>query len=445
MKNYQPYPGTRDFYPSGMNFHNWLFEVQRKVCKLYGYEEYSAPILEFTDLYRSKSSEEIVNDQLYTFIDRGNREVSIRPEMTPTLARMIATRQTQFIYPLRWFSIANFMRYERPGKGRLREFYQLNVDLIGSDSIYSDVEILSIAIDILKAYGAKEDDFIIRYSHRKLLDLWMDFNDSIENKEKLRKIGRLLDKREKITEEEFEKALKEICNDEEIKKIRNFLSLNFKNYKEIIKNDKIGKKEEILSIFENFINIIKFLESNHNARNLIFDPSIVRGFDYYTGIIFEIYDNHPENRRAIFGGGRYDKLIGQFGKLDLPAIGFGMGDVTLESFLRIHHLVPEFKTKMGFYLALFDETLYEEYLRIASILRKGGLPVEISLQKVRKIGKEFEHAQKKGFDYVLIMGEEEFKNELIQIKNLKTGKQFSYPINQNEIQKTIENLKNFIN
>jgi histidyl-tRNA synthetase (EC 6.1.1.21) len=173
MKKFQPYPGTRDFYPNEMFLRNWFFEKQREVCRNYGYEEYSAPILEYTDLYRSKSSEEIVNEQLYTFIDRGNREVSIRPEMTPTLARMIANRDQSYVPPLRWFSIANFMRYERPGKGRLREFYQLNVDLIGSNTVYSDVEILSVAMDILKSYGANEDQFIVRFSHRALLDLWL--------------------------------------------------------------------------------------------------------------------------------------------------------------------------------------------------------------------------------------------------------------------------------
>ncbi|MFN3246267.1 MAG: histidine--tRNA ligase, partial [Leptonema sp. (in: bacteria)] len=310
MKKFQPYPGTRDFYPNEMFLRNWFFEKQREVCRNYGYEEYSAPILEYTDLYRSKSSEEIVNEQLYTFIDRGNREVSIRPEMTPTLARMIANRDQSYVPPLRWFSIANFMRYERPGKGRLREFYQLNVDLIGSNTVYSDVEILSVAMDILKSYGANEDQFIVRFSHRALLDLWLGLTD----KEKLRKIGRIIDKKEKITQEEFDKELKSICEDKEIKAIYNFFQLRLESYQDLLKDIEPKSRDQISNILNQLSQMVKYLSVNHNPKNLIFDPTIVRGFDYYTGLIFEIYDTHPENRRAIFGGGRYDNLIGQFSK-----------------------------------------------------------------------------------------------------------------------------------
>ncbi|GIX43238.1 MAG: histidine--tRNA ligase [Leptospiraceae bacterium] len=423
MKKFQSYPGTRDFYPYEMQIRNWFFEKQREVCKKYGYEEYSAPILEYTDLYRSKSSEEIVNEQLYTFIDRGNREVSIRPEMTPTLARMIANRDQSYIPPLRWFSIANFMRYERPGKGRLREFYQLNVDLIGSNSIYADVEILSIAMDLLKSYGANENQFIVRFSHRALLDLWLNIVD----KEKLRQIGRIIDKKDKISSEQFKKELEQICNIEEIQKIEKFLNLKISLNKDITSNDieLNNNKEQIIEILNHLRNIFKYLSMSHNTINVLFDPSIVRGFDYYTGLIFEIYDTHPENRRAIFGGGRYDNLIGQFSKESLPAIGFGMGDVTLEEFLRNHNLLPEIKYKKGFYFSLFDENLYQEYLKIVHILRSNDIPVELSLNRPKKFGKEFELAEKKGYYYAIIIGEDELKNHEIKIKNLKNGQQFN--------------------
>ncbi len=438
MKKIQPYPGTRDFYPEDMQIRNWFFSKQREVCRSYGYEEYSAPILEYTELYRSKSSEEIVNEQLYTFLDRGNREVSIRPEMTPTLARMVANRNQKYTLPLRWFSIANFMRYERPGKGRLREFYQLNVDLIGSNHIYADVEILSIAMDILKSFGAKENHFIVRFSNRQLLDLWMN----LEDKEKLRKIGRIIDKKDKISPSQFEKELKGICTEKEIQQIYDFLNLKIVSFNDIQNLNIPNNKQEILDILNQIQHIYKNLSSIHQTFNLIFDPSIVRGFDYYTGLIFEIYDTHPENKRAIFGGGRYDHLIGLFGKESIPAIGFGMGDVTLEEFLRNHNLLPDFKHKSGYYFTCIDEAYYSEYLKIASLLRKNFIPVEMSLQRSKKFTKDFEIAEKKGYKHIIIMGESELKENKIKIKNLITGKQLDLPIEKEEI--LIENLQQFL-
>ncbi|MCS7204545.1 MAG: histidine--tRNA ligase [Leptospiraceae bacterium] len=434
MKKFSSYPGTRDFYPEEMQIRNWFFEKQREVCIQYGYEEYHAPILEFTDLYRSKSSEEIVNEQLYTFFDRGNREVSIRPEMTPTLARMVAEKMQDLILPVRWFSIANFMRYERPGKGRLREFYQLNVDLIGSDTVYADVEILSVAMDILKSYGAKEEDFLIRFSDRNLLNLWLEISD----KERLRKIGRLIDKKEKITHEEFHQELQKLCNDKEIQKVYEFLNIKLDLNKISDLNNFSFQNKENLEAIKNILSrmqlLIRYLSEVHDTQNLIFDPSIVRGFDYYTGLIFEIYDTHPENQRAIFGGGRYDQLIGQFAKQSLPAIGFGLGDVTLESFLRNHNLIPHFSHRKGFYFALFDEKLYPEYLKIVQELRSFNIPVELSLQRPKKFGKELEIAEKKKYKYVVIVGEDEIQQKKITIKNLETGKQYQVSPKKEEIE-----------
>lgn len=438
MKKFQSYPGTRDFYPLEMEFRNWMFEKQKEICIKYGYKEYSAPLLEYTDLYRTKSSEEIVNEQLYTFIDRGNREVSIRPEMTPTLARMIANRDNQYILPLRWFSIANFMRYERPGKGRLREFYQLNVDLIGINNSFADAEILSIAIDLLKSYGANEDNFLLRYSHKELLNLWMNSSD----KEKIRQIGRILDKKEKITENEFISELEKICTNQEIDKIFKFLNLklNSNNFNLDIPKDNQEKIEQILVRLKE---TIELLNNIHKSNCFHFDPSIVRGFDYYTGIIFEIYDKNPSNKRAIFGGGRYDNLIRQFSKESVPAIGFGMGDVTLEEFLKNHNLMPEQKKKNVLYFTCLDEKLYSEYLKIANILRQKNISVEISLERQKKFGKELEIAEKKGYTYVIILGEDELKQNSIKIKNLVNGEQFFLSLKN--IESTIIELKRIIN
>lgn len=426
MKKFSSYTGTRDFYPEEMQIRNWFFEKQKQICISYGYEEYGAPILEYTDLYRSKSSEEIVNEQLYTFFDRGNREVSIRPEMTPTLARMVAAKIQDLPLPVRWFSIANFMRYERPGKGRLREFYQLNVDLLGSDSVHADAEILSLAMDILKSYGASEELFVIRFSDKDLLDLWLEIPD----KEKLRKIGRIIDKKEKITQEEFQKELEKLCSPGEVDSIYEFLEFRLDDVESRLKDKKKENALKIDGILSRMQKMLELLQTVHETKNVIFDPSIVRGFDYYTGLIFEIYDTHPENRRAIFGGGRYDNLIGQFAKTPLPAVGFGMGDVTLEAFLRNHNLIPDFSNRRGFYFAMLDENMYKEYLQIVRKLRDQGIPVELSLMRQKKFGKELEIAEKKGYRYVIIAGEDELQNRVISVKDLETGEQKQIEINE---------------
>lgn len=412
----RPYIGSRDFFPEEMAFRNWMFDIQRRVCRRYGYSEYGAPILEPISLYLAKSSEEIVSEQLYRFADRGEREVAIRPEMTPTLARMVASKVQEIPRPLRWFSIANFMRYERPGKGRLREFFQLNVDLLGSHSPAADAEILVMAVDLMKEYGAKREHFTVRYSDRRLLDSYLHTLP----REGARLVGRLLDKREKISEEEFHQQLEEICPDQAcVKRVYAFLHLAPKDLTDLAEKGELDREavQQILAVEK----ILKGLDLDAEIR---FDPTIMRGFDYYTGLIFEINDNHPENRRALFGGGRYDKLVGIYGKEELPAVGFGMGDVTLESFLELHDLKPaELRHPRGVFLTLFSGELLEEHLKLARELRAGDLQVEVALEATSKFGKQLQLAEKKGLRFALILGEDEIKNGTVRVKDLVTGDQ----------------------
>lgn len=436
---FQSYPGTRDFYPTEMQFRTWMFEVQRRICHRFGYGEYQAPIIESTDLYRSKSSEEIVNEQLYTFTDRGNREVSIRPEMTPTLARMAVDRPQSETMPLRWFSIANFMRYERPGKGRLREFYQLNVDLLGASGPAADAEILMIAIDLMKEYGATDDMFVVRVSDRRLLDLWIGISDT----EKLRRIGRLIDKKEKITEEVFNSELVKECEDSALEaKVKSFLALQNQSLDQDLHqlvstlNLTTDQQTELVAVFQNLKQVRSLLSKVDADSSVLFDPSIVRGFDYYTGLVFEIYDTNPENRRAIFGGGRYDRLLAQFGgKQEIAAIGFGMGDVTLEHFLEGHNLKKAQSTGPKAYLALLDSTLTADVQQLAFELRNHGISIEVSLETTKKFGKQIELAQKKGYRYLLILGEDELKAGTVILKDLETGAQSA--IKRNLISKSL--------
>ncbi len=310
------YKGVRDFYPEDMAIQNYIFDTWRKVAKEFGYVEYGASILEYADLYKAKGerNEEIVNEQMYTFTDKGDREVALRPEMTPTLARMIAARRKGLKLPLRWFSIPNCFRYERTQRGRKREHWQLNCDLMGVTKDFSatgaDVEIISLSYKIMKEFGANDEDFVIKINSRILLQ--EQIGDKLLNKDLYPKAMRLLDKKDKIEKDEFDKAWKEISNE-------NF-EINFEA------NNKINT-------------LINALGKN-GVNNVIYDPVLTRGFDYYTDVVFEVFDTNPENSRSLFGGGRYDNLLEMFGVEPLPTVGFGMGDVTIRDFLETHKLPP---------------------------------------------------------------------------------------------------------
>ncbi|HNJ04640.1 MAG TPA: HisS family protein, partial [Leptospiraceae bacterium] len=315
--------------------------------------------------------------------------------------------------PVRWYSIANFMRYERPGKGRLREFYQLNADLLGPATPAADAEILSLLIDILTAFGAKQGDFLLRVSDRRLFDSYVQHTD----KEVRRSIGRLLDKREKIGEEAFQEELRRTADGPLVDRVNSFLSIRLEDL------EKLGQKGEIDAAVGGHLSAVSdILSAQGKSAFLSFDPGIVRGFDYYTGLIFEAQDLNPENRRAICGGGRFDRLLGQMGKNELPAVGFGLGDVTLEQFLRSRGFLADASPKKGCFFILFPESR-DASLKIASDLRKAGVLVETSLEPSVKIGKQMEAADKKGRRFVLMMGGDELARGVVRVKDLATGDQ----------------------
>ncbi|MEQ9365398.1 MAG: histidine--tRNA ligase [Leptospirales bacterium] len=411
----KPYIGSRDFYPDQMTFRNWMFGVQARVCRRYGYSEYAAPLIEPLDLYRAKSSDEIVSEQLYRFTDRGEREIAIRPELTPTLARMVAARVNELPRPLRWFSVGNFMRYERPGRGRLREFFQLNVDLLGPDNFTADAEVLMLAVDLMRAYGASPEQFEVRYSDRRLLEAYLSEYDT----EQIRSISRIIDKRAKIKTSEFEEQLATACGGGAgVAKVEKLLALTTED---LAKAPADELDPEIAARISNFA---EFLRAQGYGDGLVFDPGIVRGFDYYTGLIFEMYDRDPENNRALFGGGRYNRLVGMFGKQEIPAVGFGMGDVTLENFIVSHGLTPaELGDARGAYIALMTDELKGHVATLAGELRAAGIEVEIALEATKKFGKQFELAEKKGRRFMLILGDQELEQGVVRVKDLKSGEQ----------------------
>lgn len=380
----EPYKGTRDFYPKDQFIQNYIFGVWRKVAERFGYLEYNASILEETDLYRAKSGEEIVSEQTYSFTDRGGRDVTIRPEMTPTVARMVAQKRKELSFPLRWFSIPNLFRYERPQRGRLREHWQLNCDIFGVDSIEADVEIISLAYEIMKGFGAKDENFVIKLNNRRALNRL--FSEMGLDEEKQKTFRRLLDKKGKIPD--FDEQAKAILG---------------KPFNANLEPDK-----ETSELMQKLTKL--------GITNVVFEPFLVRGFDYYTGTVFEMYDTNPVNPRALFGGGRYDDLVGIFGVEKVSGIGFGWGDVTTRDFLETYNLLPEYQPPVKLYICHLENYL-EAANQLASDLRKQGVNVAVDLTS-RKVSQQVKTADKENIPFVLVVGEEEAKSGKFKLKNL---------------------------
>jgi len=416
--NTQPYKGSRDFYPSDMKVRNFIFDNWKKVCKSYGYEEYDGPFLESFELYAAKSGEELVNEQLYSFTDRGERKVAIRPEMTPTLARMIAQKINELPRPIRWFSIANFWRYEKPQRGRGREFFQLNTDIFGVEGREADLEIISLMVDLMKSFGAEKEMFEVRVNNRKLMDNFYK-KMGLESAQ-IKIVNKAIDKRNKISTEEFEKWLSEDAKmqPEQIKELSDFIKDPYPTINSMCEQ----KYEGALEITE-LINLINEIGLNDFVR---IDVSTIRGLDYYTGTVFEIFDLNPENSRAIAGGGRYDDLIGLFGDEKLTGTGFAMGDITFSDFLQTWNLLPEIDDSIDYFITLWPsenpQFLFKS-LEISDLLRKKGFKVSNWLDKNTKIDKQLKYADKIGVKFTIIFGENELKNNSLLVKNMKEKSQ----------------------
>lgn len=397
------YKGVRDFYPEDYRVLEFIFTTWKSVLKKYGYEQYDASPLEYAEIYKQKSGEEIVNEQTYTFTDKGGREISLRPEMTPTVARMVARKSRELSFPLRWFSIPNVFRYERPQKGRLREHWQLNVDMFGLESKYAEVEMIQIAYDILIAFGLTDSQFVIKVNNRKMMNDF--FAQTTLSDEQKHKVIKLLDRKNKI--DDFDAQLAAIAG---------------KNFAYNPQMD-----DDTKSVIESL--------SATGISNIEFDPYMVRGFDYYNGLIFEIFDTSPSNNRSVFGGGRYDNLTHIFSNDSVPAIGFGMGDVTLRDVLETYDLLPQFKDTTDIYLGTMDEKLVDDAAAIANGLRKTGISV-IADYSSKKVGDQIKKAINKGCTYFAVLGEDEIRSKKLVLKRLSTKK---------EKKLKIKNIPQFVN
>ncbi len=419
----QPYKGTRDFYPQDMRLRNWFYGVIRQSLERAAFDEYNGPMLESLALYAAKSGDEIANEQTYHFTDRGDRELAIRPEMTPTVARMVAAKMGELNFPLKWFSIGNMYRYERPQRGRLREFWQLNVDIFGNDSfVEADLECITSAINILRDYGADGSMFTVHINNRRF------FNDVIAaiaatDEEGSRKVSKIIDKKNKIPRETYEKELCELgITDEQISRIDALYTMPVEEATAICP-DSVGAGE-LRGLFE-------LLKKTGLDQYCVFDFGIIRGLDYYTGTVFEVFDDAPENNRAMFGGGRYDNLVGLFVKnAKISGVGYGMGDVTLENFLVTHKLVPAtLGSSTKVLVTRFDDVPYETYTAIAQQLREGGITASVYLGQ-KKFGKQIDFAVKDGYSHVVIMGGSELANGVVRVKNLLTREETEVPKDQ---------------
>lgn len=399
----EPYKGVRDFYPQDKARLTALFTIIRDTLGRHGYEEYDASPLERSELYAQKTSEEIVSEQTYTFTDRGDRSVTLRPEMTPTLARLVAQKRRELPLPLRWYSIGNRFRYERPQKGRLREFYQVDVDLIGVPHQEADIEIILLAREVLHSFGAGDDTFSIRINSRKLLSAACTAAGLDADTQSA--YLRLLDRGAKMDKETYAAQRSEILGSNQ----------------DPLTLIKEGKDAAIAQEKEALDTLIAELK-NRGAANVIYDPQLVRGFDYYTGTIFEIFDTNPENQRSLFGGGRYDNLIGKMGGDSVPAIGFALGDVTLVDFLEGHNLLPEIDFAPHIYLATPTLEDIPKAQMYAAELRNDGLSVFVNLAD-KKLGDQIKDAEKRNIQHVIVYGAKEAQGTLITLKNINTGEE----------------------
>ena len=420
----QSYKGARDFYPEDMRARNYIFETWKKVCRMYGFEEYDFPILEPFEIFAAKTGEEIVKDQLYSFEDKGGRKLAIRPELTPGTVRMIAQKYKELAQPIKWFMIGNNWRFEKPQLGRGREFYQLEVNIFGEKSVTADFEIFSIIIDTMTAFGANQEQFALLLSDRRLISALL--NNTLKlDEEKQEKVRRLMDKRSKMEKDEFLASLKELGLDNaQCIKVENFMNSSLESLSSVIPQDILNENEGYKSIKELF-GMLKASDLGVYCR---FNPSIIRGFDYSDGLVYEVFDKNPKNSRSIFGGERFDKLINIFGDFDLPATGFAMGDYTLLEFLKNWNLLPEFDKEIKYFITVWPQensdsnnSKYFEYSQqIAKKLREKGENCLAWLDKNAKIDKQLRYADKKGIPYSIIAGEQELNNGTIIIKNMQT-------------------------
>ncbi len=409
MKNIIPaVKGTREFYPEDMVLRQWMYKLIREVSESFGYQEYDGPFLETLELYASKSGEELVKEQSFVFQDRGGNEITLRPELTPSLARMVAQRQNELAFPLRWWSFGPFWRYEKPQKGRTREFFQWNADLIGMDADEADAEVIAICATFLKKAGLTVKEVQLFVNDRQLMA------DELGKlgfaPEQYALIYKLIDRQDKLSMKDWEIFVLEAgLNNSQLDALKN-----------LIQDKDLWKKSERLT------NIFDILDLYGLGDYVSFDARIIRGLDYYTGVVFEGKDISEKNR-SILGGGHYGNLVGDVGGDPLPGVGFAMGDVVFPLVLESCDKLPILNAQSAaLMVTVFDENTYKASVALCNRLREQDIAAAL-YPKADKLGKQFKYADRCGFKGALVLGPDELQKEEVVLKDLVSREQISFP------------------
>jgi len=418
LSNQEP-KGTRDWLPEEFLIRKYIFDIWRQVCLRYGFEEYLTPLVEGADIYRAKSGEDVGGKELVTFRDLGDRELSIRPEMTPSVTRMVTKIYRGAAKPLKYFSIANFMRNEKPQRGRNREFWQLNCDIFGSESLAADIEILQLTLDVMLEFDPPQDSFVLAINNRRLIDAVLNLAGVAKlSEENKLVVVRTLDKWLKIDEQEIKSRLSSVgLDDKSFSVLSKFMSSS--SLEKLVGELPSLKNDPGLLEIQG---VLKALEELGYGDWIEFNPMVIRGFDYYDGLVFEVFDKNPDNRRAMFGGGRYNGLAEIFGEKNFPAVGIAQGDETTRLFLEGWGLLDKIKQAIKYYLPLLNSKLTRETSILAKELRGQGLDVLVGLEE-QKIGKAWEFANKKKSAKVIILGDDEITRKVYKIKDMESGEE----------------------
>lgn len=428
MLSTKPPKGTQDRYPQELQIRKYIFDTRRKVCTEFWYQEYLWPLVESTEIRKAKSGEDVGWSELTQITNRKWEisDLALRPEMTPTVTRMVSKNYTQMAKPIRYFSIANFYRNERPQRGRNREFWQLNVDIFGSENIYADVEILTLAIELMLWFNPPKWSRNLNINNRFIIDdillsIWI--SDHIKQE-----VVRTMDKRDKLPQDAIQEILTEKwLNNKQIDQLIKYM--NIKNIEDLVAE--FSDIKDSKGVIQTQM-IIDALNKLWYSEYLEFKSSLIRWFDYYDGVVFEIFDTHPDNNRALFWGWRYNWLSKIFIKEDIPAIGFAPWDETMKLFLESRDLLEKIIKKTNIrklYIPILESSLQNDALNIASILRKQGRNVICGLE-IQKLWKAFQYADKQAYNFVVIFGEQEKEKWVYRVKDLKTGKERDFGLSE---------------
>jgi histidyl-tRNA synthetase len=411
MKNIiQAVKGTRDFYPEEKAINTWLLQTIREVSESFGYQEFDGPFLESIDLYAAKSGEELVKEQSFVFPDKSDNLIALRPELTPSLVRMIAQEQNQLYYPLRWWSFGPFWRYESPQKGRGREFFQWNADLIGVDSPEADAEMAALMVNLFKKVGLGPEQVQVYVNNRRLMEDELRELDIPDSQQAV--VFKIIDRRDKLNDQEWEDYALEMGLSKQ----------QFSGVAALLGNDQLWEKSSELPRFFEAVQALGVEEY------VSFAPRIIRGLDYYTGTVFEAQAISSDVSRSIAGGGRYDNLMADVGGDPLPGVGFAMGDMVLSVILEELDLLPAVRGAFPaeVMVTAFDEDSLLASYQLAAELRSAGLDV-VGYPTADKLGKQFRHADRIGVRLAVVLGPDEIKAGTVAVKDLSSGDQVSVP------------------